>query len=68
MPGIQLEGSKTLGTQPGGAINSSYFWQDNGINKIQLQGESQKLADLIPTGAVIDVKISFSDQKVNRTA
>lgn len=34
-----LESNKTLGQQHIQGINSSYFWQNNGINKIQLYGE-----------------------------
>lgn len=33
-----LEGDLTLGKQKQ-CVNSSYFWQSRGINKIQLYGE-----------------------------
>jgi hypothetical protein len=72
-----LESNKTLGQQQIQGINSSYFWQNNGINKIQLYGEGShlcffhflkfsgpKLAQPMSVGSIIDVKVDFVNQRI----
>ncbi len=73
-----LEGSKTLGQQQIGAINTAYFWQNTGINKIQMYGEGilsplylvltcsqgPKIVAPVTAGSFIDVKVDFDAQRV----
>ena len=53
-----LEGGKTLGQQQITGINSSYFWQNNGINKIQMYGEG-KISQTFPTHHSIPLNIFY---------
>lgn len=55
---------KTLGTQSLG-VNSAYFWQDNGISRLQMFGEENIDAGQITQGSNIDVKVDFSTKQVS---
>jgi hypothetical protein len=59
-----LEGSRTLGQQQSGGVNSCYFWQSNGINKIQLHGEGPKLVEPLHPGSIVDVKLDFDQHRI----
>lgn len=52
-----LSESKTLGTQPG-SINAAYFFQNTGINRLQMFGElSVDNAAPINSGDIVDIKV-----------
>jgi hypothetical protein len=54
-----LSESKTLGTQPG-SVNAAYFFQNTGINRLQMFGElSVDNAAPINCGDIVDVKVFF---------
>jgi hypothetical protein len=59
-----LEGSKTLGQQQIGAINTAYFWQNTGINKIQMYGEGPKTVAPLAVGSIIDIQADFTKQRI----
>jgi hypothetical protein len=62
---LVLSGSNTLGTQQRG-VNCSYFWQNNGIKKLQMYGEAP-VPDVAPlaVGSVVDVYVDFETNLVH---
>jgi hypothetical protein len=59
-----VDGSTPLGTQIYG-VNSSFFWQDTGLRKIQMYAEEQKdVFQVISVGDIIDVKVDFDANRI----
>jgi hypothetical protein len=58
-----ISGGTTLGAQVTG-LNSSYFWQDTGIRRIQMYGEPKKDVAAIFAGDIITVVTNFKNQRV----
>jgi hypothetical protein len=61
---FQLNDGKTLGTQTQ-SVSSAYFYQNTGINRLQMHGE-MSIDDAKPfsPGDIIDVKIDFDTNRV----
>ncbi len=59
-----LNDSKTLGTQKHG-VNLGYFYQNTGINRLQMHGEVSKdeIQPLV-VGDLLDVRVDFSTNRV----
>lgn len=53
----------TLGTQTNGP-NSSYFWQQNGFHRLQMNGEEPENAKPIHVGDFISVLVDFDFQVI----
>jgi hypothetical protein len=61
---LLVENGKTLGTQSK-CINSSYFFQNTGIRRIQMYGEkSIDTVKSIESGDIIDIKIDFTTNRI----
>jgi len=59
-----LSGSSTLGTQSS-CLNSSYFYQNSGIKKLQMHGESAiDGVAVITAGDIIDVVVDFASHMI----
>jgi hypothetical protein len=53
-----------LGTQVTG-LNGSYFWQNSGINRIQMYGEMEKQASPLNANDIVAVLVDFDRQIVS---
>ncbi|PRP87627.1 hypothetical protein PROFUN_04654 [Planoprotostelium fungivorum] len=57
--------SKTLGTQKG-SINSAYFWQVTGVNKLQMTSERPvDGVEILKVNDVVDIYVDFDANKIH---
>jgi hypothetical protein len=59
-----VEGDKTLGTQTRG-LNSSYYWQNNGLRKVQAYGEPIQVVEALSENDIVDVQVDFLHQHIH---
>ena len=58
-----VSGGTTLGSQITG-INASYFWQNNGIQRLQMNGEEKIRVSQLGPGDKVGICVNFMEQTI----